>query len=267
MKYQCVATCTPYLLDTETPISIYLKLREHFKQCILLENAEKGLEQNRLSYICFEPIAGIEIKGLSITTTYPGEMRTREVCKTNTQVLPKLIEFCSSFSLNGLLPDGPCPGFFGYTAYDAVRYFEDIDIPLHENSIPEIQYHIYRYVITIDHLKNELKFITIRTVDEDKVNEQAILSILHKGTLPVYPFHTRSSERNNCTDEYYLDAVQKGKQHCYRGDVFQVVLSRAFETDFYGDDFNVYRALRNAFITGISELIDSQNASSSSPCS
>lgn len=39
--------------------------------------------------------------------------------------------------------------------------------------------------------------------------------------------------------------MKKAKEHCFRGDVFQLVLSRRFFQNFKGDEFNVYRTLRS----------------------
>jgi anthranilate synthase component 1 len=50
---------------------------------------------------------------------------------------------------------------------------------------------------------------------------------------------------SNLTDEQFIEFVKKGKDHCYRGDVFQLVLSRRFSQGFKGDEFNVYRTLRS----------------------
>ena len=61
----------------------------------------------------------------------------------------------------------------------------------------------------------------------------------------IYPFEKKGEETSNITDEEYIDLVKTARKHCMRGDVFQLVLSRRFEQKFKGDEFNVYRALRN----------------------
>jgi len=244
MKFAFTTNCKKYVLDTETPISIYLKLREHFNQCILFEDTKESLVPNRLSYICFEPIAGISINGFQITKSLPDGTRITEKIISNNEVLPRLIDFLQIFLVTA--DGGHRPGMFGYITYDSVRYFEDIDIPLNElEAIPDIQYDLYRYTIVIDHLKSELSLVTLKREDEILANEPDIESIIKGNNLPVYPFKVTSKERNDCSSEVYLRNVEKGKLHCYKGDVFQVVLSRLFEIDFSGDDFNVYRALRS----------------------
>ena len=70
-------------------------------------------------------------------------------------------------------------------------------------------------------------------------------SLIRSKDVPVYPFKTQGEETSNMDDESYREMVRKGIKSCYRGDVFQVVLSRRFQRPFIGDEFNVYRALRS----------------------
>ncbi len=245
MNFKLIANCKQYLFDKETPISIYLKVREHFNQCILLENSERSIEKNHFSYICFDPIAGISVTGLNLEKNYPGKANEKTKLDFATAVLPEVVSFFKSFSITAL-PEGiEYPGLFGYFGYDSIRYFENIQIDSSTDvSIPDIKYDLYRYVLIIDHHKSEMTLVTLRSEDEQSTNFAAIESILNNFNVASYPFKTTSKETSNCTDDEYLATVEKGKAHCYRGDVFQVVLSRSFQINFKGDNFNVYRALR-----------------------
>jgi len=244
MNFAFMANYATYLLDTETPISIYLKIREHFNQCILLENAQGGLISGQHSYICFEPIAGISVRGCDMTVSYPGGKRTTKKIADNKTVLSDIIDHMQRYVIGGLQNGFPC--MVGYMTYDAARYFEDIELSSTEHlSIPDLQYDLYRYMMVINHANNELKLITISGVDEICANGVDIMSVINNKHIPAYPFKTTSEERCDTSNEVYLEDVRKGKTFCYKGDVFQVVLSRSFEVDFLGDDLNVYRALRS----------------------
>ncbi len=244
MNFAFTANYANYLLDTETPISIYLKIREHFNQCILLENAQDGLTTSKHSYICFEPVAGISVKDNNMTLSYPGGKRTTKKITDNRSVLSEIIGHLQGYVIDGL--HYGFPGLVGYMTYDAVRYFEDVDLPFNEFlSISDIQYDLYRYMIVINHANNELQLITVRGIDEVSVNNTDVMSIINSKHITDYPFKTTSDERCDCSNDAYIENVKKGKAFCNKGDVFQVVLSRSFETDFLGDDLNVYRALRS----------------------
>ncbi|MDR3681219.1 MAG: anthranilate synthase component I family protein [Flavipsychrobacter sp.] len=244
MTIAFTANYANYLFDTETPISIYLKIREHFNQCVLLENAQGGLTSSQHSYICFDPIAGISVKGIDMTLSYPGGKKTIKKITDNRTVLSDIIDHLQGYIIDGL--QSGFPGLVGYMTYDAVRYFEDIELPSNKDlSIPDLQYDLYRYMIVINHTNNELKLITISGVDEIPVTTIDIMSIISNKHIPAYPFKATSDERSDTSNDIYLDNVIKGKTFCHKGDVFQVVLSRSFEMDFLGDDLNVYRALRS----------------------
>ena len=139
-------------------------------------------------------------------------------------------------------------GLFGYMAYDAIRFFEDVSVNQTEQNIPDILYKLYRYVIIVDHFSNELNLFehcyegnaaACRST-LDKVEQ-----IIFSNRFSTYRFALTDSETSNIGDEEFLNMIEKGKEHCYRGDVFQIVLSRRFTTGFKGDEFNVYRSLRS----------------------
>jgi anthranilate synthase component 1 len=136
-------------------------------------------------------------------------------------------------------------GIFGYTAYDAVKYFEDIEISKKPDSldIPDIYYAVYQNIIAINHFKNEAYIFAHCHNTENNIDD--ILHLIKSKNFASYEFSTQSEIKSNLTDEEYKDQVVLAKQHCARGDVFQLVLSKKFFQDFKGDEFNVYRALRS----------------------
>ena len=102
---------------------------------------------------------------------------------------------------------------------------------------------MYQYVIAINHFKDEL-YLCENKVKGLETDISLIVSLIKSKDVPVFPFKATGEETSNLADEEYMNMVEKGKQSCHRGDVFQIVLSRRFQQTFTGDEFNVYRALR-----------------------
>lgn len=252
-KMKKVKLSTSYrklLADTLTPVSIYLKLRDKFANSILLESSDYHGNDNTFSYICFQPIASFELRAGQISVQLPGlESNIEKTVREENEVVAALTEFIDTFDVEPDTFNFPQNGLFGYTCYDSVRYFEDLDIQDYSDAsyqIPDMLYQVYQYIIAIDHFKNELYLFchdyegptSSRKLDE-------IVDIINNLNIPAYGFQLLESETSNLQDEAYKGLVQKGIQHCQRGDVFQIVLSRQFSQKFLGDDFNVYRSLRS----------------------
>lgn len=244
------------LADTVTPVSLYLKLRDHFANPMLLESSDYHGDDNTLSVIGLEPFASFEVRGGKEIRTYPDGTRIEnelpvagkiKMASSELRRIPESLQrFLSEFPLDhSELPFAPF-GAFGYQAYDMVRYYEKVGIqedPSARHHIPEMQYFLYRYLLVINHFHNELYLIEYQVDDNSKLKK--IETLINSQALPVYEFETRGEEGANMKDEEFLDMVAKGKYHCQRGDVFQIVLSRQYTRSFQGDEFNVYRALRS----------------------
>lgn len=155
--------------------------------------------------------------------------------------------FAGAFQIEGDTASQPFSGLFGYTSYDTVRYFEKTDIRVNgnqEESIPDMVYTLYRYVIAINHFRNELT-ITEFLSDGESSNSDSIVSLIANKNIPGYSFGTTDQEISGISEQTFMEMVQKGKEHCFRGDILQIVLSRKFSLRFRGDEFNVYRSLRS----------------------
>lgn len=231
------------LADTITPVSIYLKIRDKFSNSILLESSDYHANDNSFSYICFNPIASIKVKGNDIDQTFPDGSILRNRTKDVAQTIHKFTKRFKVSSENSFKFINN--GIFGYTAYDAVKYFEDIDISSKPNSldIPDIYYAVYQNIIAINHFKNEAYIFAHCHDTENNIDD--ILHLIKSKNFASYEFSTNSEIKSNLTDEEYKDHVALAKEHCARGDVFQLVLSKKFSQSFKGDEFNVYRALRS----------------------
>lgn len=233
------------LADTITPVSIYLKIRDKYPNSILLESSDYHANDNSFSYICFNPIASIKVENDEIEQHFPDGSSKKNYTK-NISVTEEIDKFTQRFKVNSeekfkFINNG----IFGYTAYDAVKYFEDVEISKKENSIeiPEIYYAVYQNIIAINHFKNEA-YIFAHCHDTDN-NIDEILQLIKAKNFASYKFSKNGEITSNLSDEEYKSHVELAKKHCARGDVFQLVLSKKFSQDYKGDEFNVYRALRN----------------------
>ena len=92
--------------------------------------------------------------------------------------------------------------------------------------------------------RNEM-YLVENLPEGETSNIDKIVKDLENNNLDLFGFNLMGEKRTNLTDEQFMNIVDKGIYHCKRGDVFQIVLSRRFEQDFMGDDFNVYRTLRS----------------------
>jgi len=257
-KIRIETTCKKLLADVFTPVGIYLRLRDRFRDTILLESTDHHVAENSYSFICINAIGGIEISSPgSIEFKLPLQKPEKIEIKNPTDVPQLLTDFMQKFEVAKASPAGGglegaakfAQGLFGYTAYDAVQFFESLTLnpsPVERDltAIPLIRYRLYQYVIIINHFKDELVICenVIRGLESEL---PAAESLIYSKDVPVYPFKAKDGETSNMTDEDYMNMVKKGIQSCHRGDVFQIVLSRRFEQKFTGDEFNVYRALRN----------------------
>ncbi|HEA21896.1 hypothetical protein LCGC14_1088560 [marine sediment metagenome] len=244
-KFKLKTTYKRILADTITPVSVYLKIRDRFPNSILLESSDYHANDNSFSYICCNPIASIVIENERVVQQFPDGTSEEITIESNTDVVRVIDDFSQRFESESKDFKFIVNGLFGYMAYDAVRYFEDIQLSKKENSIaiPDMYYAVYKNVIAIDHFKNEA-YIFSHCFEEDE-NTLEIERILNVRNFASYNFKMDGEAVSNLKDEEYKQHVELAKKHCQRGDVFQLVLSRRFSQDFKGDEFNVYRALRS----------------------
>lgn len=238
------------LADVFTPVGIYLRVRDRFRDTILLESTDNHAADNSYSFICINAIGGIEITSLnSIETKVPGFPAERSSIKNASVVPEQLWNYMQRYEVvTGKEKEEKfAQGLYGYTTYDAVQFFDTLKLNNKdgkETNIPLARYRLYQYVIAINHFKDEL-FLCENIIPGIESELSVVESLIRSKDVPVYPFATRGDESSNMSDEDYREMVRKGIQSCHRGDVFQIVLSRRFSQTFTGDEFNVYRALRS----------------------
>ncbi|HVY73673.1 MAG TPA: anthranilate synthase component I family protein [Puia sp.] len=236
------------LSDIYTPVGIYLRLRDRFRDTVLLESTDYHAAENSYSFICINAIGGIEISdNRRMELKYPGQP-TEKIELSGTDVPDLLWNYMQQFDVETATekPVKTAQSLFGYTSFDAVRFFDRIQFPETGEVpvIPLMRYRLYQYVIAINHFKDEL-FICENQIPGLESELAVVESRIRSKDVPVYPFRVAGTEQSNLTDEGYMQMVEQGIKSCLRGDVFQIVLSRRYQLPFAGDEFNVYRALRN----------------------
>jgi anthranilate synthase component 1 len=245
-KFNIKTSFKKKLADTATPVSIYLRLRDVFPNTILLESSDYHSRENSVSYVCADPVAGITLKNEALHTYFPDGTTA---VKTDFDLPTEIEVFKSAFETSAL-PDKRyvSNGMFGYFTWKAIPYFEDIKFSAQTpegQEIPEMQYHIYRYIIAVDHFRNQVTLFENNFLGDQTDGLEKIEYIIQNKNFPEYKFNINGEETSNLKDEEFIEIVKTMQKHIMRGDVFQIVPSRAYTQGFTGDEFNVYRCLRS----------------------
>jgi anthranilate synthase component 1 len=245
MKYRYTTATRQLLGDLHTPVSLYLKLRDLYPESVLLESSDFHGDEDSLSYLALCPLARISVNCGEVTNVFPDGSVAQKTLSEAYGVANAINDFRSCFEVKGEYSH--CCGLFGYTAFDAVRYLENIPVMEQHHDIsdaPDILYLLYKYVIVFDHFKNRLTIIELMQEGE-KSQIDRMETLIENRNFPSYNFAAVGECTSTITDEEYRAMVRQGVKHCKRGDVFQLVLSRRFMQAFQGDDFKVYRSLRS----------------------
>ena len=242
--YSYHTACKKILGDLITPVGAYMKLRDDYPQSALMESSDYHGGDNAKSFIALHPIASISIEHGTAICHYPDGTSIEQPLSAEYTTANALREFLDSFHVEG--ENAQFCGLYGYTSFNAVRYFENINVKdetQEKNDAPDMMYILYKDIIVFDHFRNELTLIELLQADE-----QDDLDVLKNDLLnrkaKEYDFHPAGNYTSTLTDEEHKANIRRGIQHCLRGDVFQIVLSRRFIQPYEGDDFKLYRALR-----------------------
>ena len=245
--YRLNANIKKLIVDTDTPVSIYLKLRDYYPNSILLESSDYGAKDNSYAYVCCNPIAEFDVKNNMIRTSFPDNKSEKKSIDENCDLLIELKSFMKKFDLKCDINSNNnfiTKAIFGYQSYSSVEYFEKIKFEnfYEGDEIPIMKYRLYENIIVINTFNNEAHVISYNI---DKKIISKITSLIKSKKINQFKFKTNSKLESNIDDEEYKKMVEMGIKHCIRGDVFQIVLSRKFYQDFSGDEFTVYRHLRS----------------------
>lgn len=231
--------------DLHTPVSTYLKVRDLFPQSFLMESSDYQSCKNNRSFIGLDPIAQISISQGIATVTFPDKSTESQSVDVNHSIGDILNVYMQRFHITG---DNSCYcGLYGYTSFNAARYFENIQVKDErepKNDAPDLLYILYRYLIVFHDHRHELMIIEMQEDGENSCLPQIEKAILNRN-YSLYDFRPVGETYSTLSDEEHKANIRKGIAHCLRGDVFQVVLSRRFIQHYQGDDFQLYRALRN----------------------
>ena len=272
-QYNYKTVTRKILADLYTPVGVYMRLRDIYPQSALMESSDYHGSDNSRSFIGVHPIASIAVGHGIVTATYPdGKVEKQELpafgegkgeeCKL--AISKAINDFIQSFHVEGEGKDF-C-GLYGFTTFNAVRYFENIpvkDTTMEKNDAPDIYYIMYKDIIVFDHFNNTMELIVLNEANEEEKSEEAklensslstlhssleidaLLKAVNKANVKPYDFHPVGETTSTLTDEEHKANIRRCIQHCLRGDVFQIVVSRRFVQKYEGDDFKLYRALRS----------------------
>lgn len=244
-QFKLNTSCKKVIADTVTPVGAYLRVRDHYSRTVLLESSDYHGEEDSVSYIGFGAIASITVEGPELRMRFPdGEKVTKAVAECN--VVSEINQFASQFNVVGGDDRFAHAGLFGFIAFDGVQHFEDLKLQKGgtDADTPEMAYTVFRNVIAFNHLNNEA-YLFSHDLEGQSDNLADVEAMITRNNVSTFSFSRHGKEQSNFTDQEYAEVVEAGKRHCFRGDVFQIVLSRRFSQEYRGDDFNVYRALRS----------------------
>ena len=235
-----------FLSDTLTPVSLYLKVRDHYSDPVLLESNDFSSIQDCFSFLGLESIGGVAVKQGKIRRWYPDGTKEEEVVEGIDTVPAVMHAFLRQFEIEGEPGFRGVNGLFGHTCFDGVQYFDTLkfDAAKRRVDIPDIRYTLYRFVIAINHFKEEL-YLLENLLPGQKSEMEKLEGLIHGQKFSTHSFQLTGEEKSNLTDQGFMELVTAGKKHCQLGDVFQIVFSRQFSRGFVGDEFNVYRVLRS----------------------
>ena len=230
-----------YQADTVTPVSIFLKLRDRYSNPILLESSDYNSNKNSFTFIAMEPL-----EAFSISDEFIDINGKKKKIYGNKLIKKELKNFIQSIKIDQTPETIQFNGLYGYTGFEAVRYFDSFKFnkKTSTDNIPEMHYAFYRYIIAINHFNDNMIILENIPKGEDATFEK-LEKLVFSQTMPEFDFNPIGDEKSFITDQDFMDLVDKGKYYCKIGEVFQIVFSRRFEQAFLGDEFNVYRALRS----------------------
>lgn len=230
--------------DISTPVSTYLKVRDLFAQSALMESSDYHGSENNRSFIGLEPLASFSVSHGKAIMLYPDKTEHQVDITDSYSVSDAFDDFIKMFSVEG--NDSAYCGLYGYTSFNAVRYFEHIDVKDSKeakNDAPDIHYITYKYLLVFNDFSSELKLLEMLADGESSHADKIVRAVMSRN-YATYTFHAVGPTTSPLTDEEHKANIRRGIAHCKRGDVFQIVLSRRFIQHYEGDDFELYRALR-----------------------
>ncbi|SFO51036.1 anthranilate synthase component 1 [Prevotella sp. tf2-5] len=243
--FNYTTNCKTILADLYTPVGVYMRLRDIYPQSALMESSDYHDKDNSRSFIGINPIASVAIAHGEAVISFPNGSQEQHIINKEYGTAEAIHALIDRIHIEGEHTEY-C-GLYGYTSFNAVRYFENIavkDETLEKNDAPDMLYILYKDIIVFDHFNSQLTIISISEKAQG-IEITDILRAMGKANVQTYDFHPVGEVTSPLTDEEHKANIRRGIKHCLRGDVFQIVLSRRFIQKYEGDDFKLYRALRS----------------------
>lgn len=244
--------------DLETPVSLFLKLGDE-AYSYLLESVEGADKMARYSFIGGRPSLIFQSKGLKIQISRPGKKdESFTTARDPLFELEKILNQFKQVAVGNIAPF--TGGAVGYLGYDTVRFIEKIpDKNKSANEIPDSLFIFTDTLFIFDHMSKKIKVVANVFLDDFATPAQAYEHAIQKITSLVKqlgaPYNPTSlanfsspkslTIKSNFTEASFKKAVLKAKDYIKKGDIFQVVLSQAFQTKITSQPFQIYRALRS----------------------
>ena len=188
MKYDYQTVSRTMLGDLHTPVSTYLKVRDIFPQSALMESSDYHGSENNRSFIGLCPVASVSIDHAVAVFCLPDGTREEHPVTEEYHAENALRDFLNRFHVEGEYSDY-C-GLYGYTSFNAVRYFENIavkDSREATNDAPDILYILYKYLIVFNDFKNEMLLLEMLAPDE-KSELDKVQKAIHNRNYTAYDF-------------------------------------------------------------------------------
>ena len=253
--------------DVETPVGAFQKIgRNGFS--FLFESAERNEESGRFSFIGINPLLIVSQRHGNLT------IREKSGTATNRNTSDPLGELQQVLGEFRFVPRDDIPHFqggaVGFFGYDVVRFFEQ-KVPIHPRDdleLPEMMFVIAGTLVIFDHRFRTMRVITLGDMREQNLDDayrdacKEIDIVLEKlavptqlrmipapatGDPPLPGFGAAGTPaatqfKSNTSD--FEKMVQCAKEYIVEGDIFQIVLSQRFESEFLADPLDLYRCLR-----------------------
>lgn len=253
---QRVPVYRPLLADFETPVSVYVKLKQLGKTAFLLESVEGGEQLGRYSFLGVNPTRRIESRGRVVTVT-EGIATSARTLADGQDPLHIVQEFVTGHDVAPLegLPRF-IGGAVGYASYDLVRFFEKLPASADDVlDVPDCVFLIVDNVIVFDHVRHQMLVMTIAEQGNDPaaaydaaiVQLNTIAQTLNQPLPRIEPtpaVNQSTPIESNKSLESFSEMVLAAKEYIAAGDAFQIVLSQRFHRQTTADPLSVYRALR-----------------------
>ena len=246
-----------FIADNETPVSAFKKLDcPTASYSFLFESTEKNDVSGRFSFLGIDPRVVIKTYGHELQIVESGNERRVQITGDPLDEIGQLMaryQFVSRPELPRF--SGGAVGFLGY---EAIHFFEP-KVPIAERDelqLPEIVFMITSILLIFDHRLRTLKIVANAFLEDGSLEKvyaratdsiRAIMRQLAKPVdLPLVPPADPETQpaHSNFRPVEFKRAVERAKEYIRAGDIFQVVLSQRFESDFSGDPLDFYRCLR-----------------------